>query len=189
MLSYLGPLKFLGVPQTTNPTSFLFKKGLSFTIPFQKYKVLAPSAAWELKRWPIDHWKNLILATKGEKYVILGGQEDGFCQDLANLNKEDCLNLAGRLTLMESAFIVSKSEMIIGGDTGLLHLADLMGVKGIMIIGPSAFGFPTGNHIRILEASLPCRPCSKDGRGKCTNKIHKRCLQEVRPDQVLGLLK
>jgi ADP-heptose:LPS heptosyltransferase len=187
MKSYLSPLKILGVSQ--NPTilsisnSIVLKKWVSF----EKFIVLAPSAAWELKRWPLDYWKKLIELCPKEKFVILGGPNDKFCVDLQNIDPSRCISLAGSLSFMESTYIVSKADMVISGDTGIIHVADLLGIKGIALIGPSAFGYPTGDHIKVLERPLDCRPCTKDGRGKCTNPEFKKCLVDIKPNDVAYL--
>jgi heptosyltransferase-2 len=185
--SYLAPLNYLGVNQETEILkidSFLdFKKW----IPFETFIVLAPSAAWELKRWPIDYWKKLIELLPGENIVILGGPDDKFCKELENVSPEKCINLAGVLSFSESVQFVSKANLVISGDTGIIHIADLLGIKGILLMGPSAFGFTTGPHIKIMERQLECRPCTKDGRGKCSNEEYKKCLVDIRPLDVAYL--
>jgi len=77
--------------------------------------------------------------------------------------------------------LLTKSELIISADTGLLHVADVLGVKGISLMGPTAFGFTTSNFIRTLEIDMPCRPCTKDGRGHCTQPIYQACMVNIAP--------
>ena len=45
---------------------------------------LAPSAAWEMKRWPLEYWKKIIELCPNKKFIILGGPGDHFCQELEN---------------------------------------------------------------------------------------------------------
>jgi len=148
------------------------------------FVTLAPSAAWEMKRWPLSYWKNLIELMSDTKFVILGGPNDFFCADLEKVAPERVMNLAGKLTLLESCALVKISPLVIVADTGILHVADLFGTSAIGLLGPTAFGFTTGKHVKILEVSLPCRPCTKDGRGKCSRKIYQQCLGDISPEEV-----
>jgi heptosyltransferase-2 len=93
--------------------------------------------------------------------------------------------MAGKLSLMESMGIVKKSNLVISADTGIIHVADLIGTPGISLIGPTAFGFPTGAHIKTLEVDLPCRPCTKDGRGNCSQKVYQKCMVDITPEMVV----
>lgn len=145
---------------------------------------LVPSAAWEMKRWPLDHWKNLIQILPEAHFVVLGGKGDLFCQELAEIDSGRVQNLAGKLSLVESCCLIQKSTLVISADTGLLHVADVLGVKALSLMGPTAFGFTMSSLIRTLEVSLPCRPCSKDGSGRCSQAIWQRCMVEITPAKV-----
>jgi heptosyltransferase-2 len=186
--SFLNPLVNLGISQ--EPKILKIKNFIDIKkwVPFEKFILLAPSAAWELKRWPLHYWKNLIGLLPEENFVVLGGKEDNFCQDLEDLCHKRVINLAGKISYDESTQIIAKANLIISGDTGAIHIADLLGVKGILLIGPTAFGFTTGPHISILERPLECRPCTKDGRGKCSNVEYKKCLMDINPSDVAYLV-
>lgn len=181
MKSYLKPLEKLGVDQKITPC----KLDLPEVFPkFESFITLVPSAAWEMKRWPLDHFKKLIRILPQEKFVILGGPSDVFCQELQDLDPSRVQNLAGKLSIIESMAMVNASKVIVSADTGIIHVADLIGVKGLSLMGPTAFGFPTGDHIKTLEVNLTCRPCSKDGRGKCSQVVYKKCMVDITPEMV-----
>lgn len=154
---------------------------------------LVPSAAWEMKRWPVEHWQELVRLLPQQHFIIIGGPTDDFCQDIADVAPQRCVNLAGKASIMDSCYIVHETALTISADTGFIHAADLFGKKGIFLAGPTAFGFPTGQQIKILEKQMPCRPCTKDGRGKCSQQIYKQCLVDITPktiaEQVKNLLK
>ena len=92
--------------------------------------------------------------------------------------------MAGKLNLVESCFAVYSSEMLISGDTGLLHVADHLGKNAIALIGPTAFGYPSGPWVEVLETNLSCRPCTKDGSGKCKDKVYQNCMVQIVPERV-----
>ncbi len=145
-----------------------------------------PSAAWEMKRWPVSHWEKMLeLLNENYFFVFLGGPQDHFIKQLCESFPEKTLNLAGKLSLVESSYLVTKSNWIISNDTGLLHVADLCGVHGLSLQGPTAFGFTTHPHIETVEVNLPCRPCSKDGSGKCTQVIYQKCMVDIKPEFIV----
>ncbi len=188
--SFLEPLLSWGViPHIPPPPQFFIKpetfEKIKNLIPFSSYVALSPSAAWELKRWPVNYWKKLIELTS-ENFVILGGPEDSFCSELVLKGEEKrIVNLAGRLTLIESCSVVEKAKLLIANDTGLMHVADQLGIPLISLIGPTAFGYPASSRAKVLEVSLPCKPCSKDGRGRCRNATYKKCLRDISPERAV----
>ncbi|MEY4615129.1 MAG: hypothetical protein RJB66_89 [Pseudomonadota bacterium] len=178
----LPPQLFLS-PQATT-------KAHDVTLSLGAYVALAPSAAYALKRWPLDHWKTLLqrwtTTSSTTKFVLLGGPEDQFLQELVFIAPERIFNLAGKLSLEESAAVVKNSQLLIANDTGLLHVGEQLGHPTIALMGPAPFGFPCRlDSTQILELDLPCRPCSKHGQGPCINTNYQWCLVGITPDRVL----
>jgi ADP-heptose:LPS heptosyltransferase len=137
-----------------------------------------------MKRWPLDHWRELIRLLPECGFVLLGGPEDSFLGALAEVAPDRTLNLAGQLSLAESSALLRHVDLVIANDTGLMHVADQMEVPTLALIGPTAFGYPSHTSSRTLEVDLPCKPCSKDGRGKCVNSLYQRCMIEITPESV-----
>jgi len=196
MISFRDPLKKWGMAAFSEQEiewNFPIKiskkidKILSEHFKEKQIITLVPSAAWKMKRWPIGHWKKLISLLEEYKFVILAGTEDTFCEEF-NLQASDrVINLAGRLSLLESCNVIAKSDLVISADTGFLHFADLMKKKTLALLGPTAFGFPTGETVKILQVPLKCRPCTKDGHeGKCSQKIYQKCMRDITPESVAG---
>lgn len=192
--SYLAPLKKWGMTKGSSPelvkwnfTEEVQKKidaVLNETTGDHKVIALVPSAAWEMKRWPLDHWKKLIQILPQAHFIVLGGKADVFCHELADVAPKRVFNLAGKLSLIESCRLVQKSELVISADTGLLHVADVLGVKALSLMGPTAFGFTISSLIQTLEVDLPCRPCTKDGRGRCSQGVYQLCMVDITPAKV-----
>ncbi len=145
---------------------------------------LAPSAAHFLKRWPKNYWIDLIQHMPDEKFVLLGGPEDTFIEDIAAIAPERVLNLAGKCSLLVSSAVLMKCRTLVANDTGLLHVAEQLGKPTIALMGPAPFGFPSRDSTRIMQLDLSCRPCSKHGQGPCINKKYHQCLVDITPDQV-----
>ncbi|OFZ17888.1 MAG: hypothetical protein A2Z20_10640 [Bdellovibrionales bacterium RBG_16_40_8] len=151
--------------------------------------VIAPSATWELKRWPLEYWSQLVSSSPGYNFILLAGKDDVECDKIAEDNKKNVLNLRGKLSWVQSAKIISLAKTIISGDTGVMHLADIMGKNTIALIGPTAFGHPTRATSKVIETKVYCRPCTKDGRGRCINAKYKKCLRDISPQMVTNQLK
>jgi len=188
--TYINPLKAWGIPNTPLKTSQLYipgelKQKVQSKIPFKAFTALIPSAAWALKRWPIEYWKEVIETSPDKNFVILGGPQDTFLNELVTPeNKSRVINLSGQLSLLESCAVVSISQNSIGCDTGLSHAADQLGTPIVFLTGPTAFGLPSRSTSKSMEIDLWCRPCSKDGRGKCKNSTYKKCLYDIKPNAV-----
>ncbi len=169
--------------KTEEKCSELLKKEPAKTI------TLVPSAAWELKRWPVEYWKKIINLLPEFNFIILAGPEDHFCKEIVKADPLRVTNFAGKTSLLESFCITAKSKYVVSGDTGFLHAADLFNIPGCAIIGPTAFGYPTGDKMKIFELGLPCQPCSKHGDTKCKLKEIKKCLVDITPEQIVKEIK
>lgn len=195
----LEPLQPWGLSKTPPPSPQLFlAPALESSIQDRLLKLggspfitLAPSAAFPLKRWPLEHWNSLLKmwlkVHPEEKFILLGGPEDLFLKDLQSLDPERIFNFAGSLSLAESAQVVAQSKLLIANDTGLLHVGEQLGHPTLALMGPAPFGFPCRRETtRILELPLDCRPCSKHGQGPCSNPRYQWCLTGLRPEFVFS---
>jgi ADP-heptose:LPS heptosyltransferase len=189
--SFHKPLGKWGMPEKVATGRHFFSKELLSEAVLQDLSRLrrplvavAPSAAWEMKRWPIHHWKTLVQSNPDISFVLLGGPQDQFINEIYSCAPDHSLNLAGRLSLAQNAAIFEMADLVIANDTGLLHVADQMERPTFALIGPTAFGYPSHATSRSLEIDLSCKPCSKDGRGGCKNSIYQRCLVELSPERV-----
>jgi len=120
-----------------------------------------------------------------EPVVILGGTSDeSEALEILRLSSHPALiNLCGKLSLNQSAFLVKRSELVITHDTGILHIAAAFKKRIISLWGNTIpeFGmYPYLPHpdSKIYEVKgLACRPCSKIGFQKCP-KNHFRCMMD-----------
>ncbi len=154
-------------------------------LPNSPYIALAPSAAFFLKRWPKEHWKKLILNLPEFQFVLLGGPQDAFLDDVLAVAPTRVRNLAGKCTLRESAYVVKKSLLLVTNDTGVLHFAEQLGHPCLALMGPAPFGFPSRSTTLVKEKNLACRPCSKHGQGPCYNRtFYHECLAGFTADEI-----
>lgn len=192
----IEPLEKWGISRSLPPPPQIFPSDLDKTRAWEllqsfdkPFIALAPSAAYFLKRWPKNYWIQLIELLPEKYFVLLGGPEDRFIEDIEKAAPYRCLNLAGKCDLSVNSAIISKSELLISNDTGLMHVAEQLGHSCIALMGPAPFGFPSRATTQILEMSLACRPCSKHGQGPCTNSKYHQCLVDIKPETVASRVK
>ena len=199
MKSYLAPLKKWNIAKELSADKHIYvdsnskQNAQKHLQGLESYICFAPSAAWELKRWPIEYWQKLVELLPNENIVFLGGPGDDFIENfLMEANPErtgKVLNLAGNLSYAESCSVIENTKAIVGGDSGLTHAGDSYGVPTFCIIGAAAFAYPARPSTRILDHKLSCKPCSKDGRGKCINSEYKACLFGITPEMISAQIK
>lgn len=191
----LEPLQAWGIDKNPPQAPQLFlgskeqAKAKDLTVSFASFITMAPSAAFALKRWPMEHWQSLlrlVLMNFAETHVVLlGGPEDQFIQELVQIDPSRVHSFAGQLSLAESAAVIKRSRLLVANDTGLLHVGEQLGHSSIALMGPAPFGFPCRRETtKILELTLDCRPCSKHGQGPCRNSRFQWCMVGITPEWV-----
>jgi heptosyltransferase-2 len=151
---------------------------------------LVPSAQWPGKRWPLAYFRELIerlVAQTSYQLVVFGGQNDVFCRALcADLPDGRVVNAQGRLTIGEAGALLRRCGLIVANDTGLMHMADALGVPAVLILGPTSGELgclPFHPLSEVIEEKLWCRPCSKNGQAPCIRR-RRYCLERIRPERV-----
>ncbi|MDL2242487.1 glycosyltransferase family 9 protein, partial [Bacteroidales bacterium OttesenSCG-928-K03] len=115
--------------------------------------------------------------------VLIGGnKEKEVGEKIASLC-DNVFNYAGQLDLQQSALIIKNSELVLAGDTGMMHIAAALKKNLISLwasttpeLGVSPY-FPDdfkGVNLLIERKDLKCRPCGKFGKKKCPRK-HFEC--------------
>ncbi len=152
---------------------------------------IAPGSVWYTKRWPPEHYAGLvrILESKGFACVILGGSEDGGLagEILSASSSGRSVSAAGKFTLLQSAELIGRAQVLVTNDSAPLHLGVSMGTPVAAIFGPTVpeFGFaPYGpDDVIIQRENLECRPCTKHGGPSCPIGTFE-CMLSVSPESV-----
>jgi heptosyltransferase-2 len=163
------------------------------TLPPESVPLLGvvPSAQWPGKRWPPESFRKVVaslVAHTDFAVVVFGGPGDGFCADICrDFSADRVINSQGLLTLAESAAIVRRCQLVIANDTGLMHVADALGIPSVLIFGPTSGELgclPFHPLSQIVEHQLWCRPCSKNGEAPCI-RGRRVCLERTTPAMVV----
>ncbi len=171
----------------------------------EKYICMAPASVWFTKQWPKHKWIELInslsarlktslstglktgLSANTEKAAetifLLGAAADRpLCTEIAEASEHPKVrNLAGELSLLQSAALMAGASMNYVNDSAPLHLCSAMNapVTAIFCSTVPAFGFgPLSDKSVIAQTQekLPCRPCGLHGKSSCP-KGHFRCAE------------
>ncbi|GAB5466604.1 MAG: glycosyltransferase family 9 protein [Candidatus Kapaibacteriales bacterium] len=153
-----------------------------------KYLVF-PGSAWETKKLPVRTYAEVIKSIGFEKVLILGGPgEEDLCSELTSMTKS--LNLAGKVSLLESVYLVSIAKKVICNDSAPTHIANLVKTPVTTIFGPTSpiFGFyPDGEKDNIFYKAPSCSPCDIHGQNKCPLGHHK-CMELIDAGDILKTL-
>ena len=90
----------------------------------------------------------------------------------------------------DTAARLARCSRLVTNDSGLLHIAEAVGTPVLALFGPTVreFGyFPILARSLVLEKSLDCRPCSRNGKRPC-HRGDLACLQDITPDAVRSVL-
>ncbi|MCR5833474.1 MAG: glycosyltransferase family 9 protein [Selenomonadaceae bacterium] len=131
------------------------------------YVVFVVGANWPNKRWPPPNF-----AALGDWFYELavvpvlvgnGEQEAQFAAEIEAKMEIPPINLVNRTNIPQLAHVLRSSRLVIGGDTGPVHMAAALGVRTIMLMGPTnverngAFG----QLQNVIEVERPCKGCWK----------------------------
>ena len=155
----------------------------------EKFVLVSPGARWESKRWSIDKFAKVIDGIREEMSlgcVLAGsGKERQLCERLAGMCDSEPVNLAGRTSLEQLGALVNRSELVLGHDSGTIHLAVAMNKPLVCIIGPTdpKRTGPYGRNDSIVSANVECAPCR---RSVCADD---RCMRLIGAETVLAKVK
>src|SRR5262245_60483664 len=105
---------------------------------------VAPGSRWRAKRW--NGFAQLCdgLAASGRRVVLVGDARDrAFTAPIAAKLGSRCIDVAGETSLVQTAALIARCETFVGNDSGLMHLAEAVGVPVVALFGPTvrAFGY------------------------------------------------
>ena len=115
-------------------------------LPGQRWLALGPGARWQPKRWPVQHFRALVnqIQEKFDAVILLGDTaESAVCQDIEDSLRLPGINLAGKTDLLQAAAVLAQSQLFVGNDSGLGHIAAATGTPTVTVFGP---GDPARYH-------------------------------------------
>lgn len=166
-----------GAESLVRPTLYPSQSDHATIQPYLKddYFCLAPASVWFTKQLPVEKWIELIHHLGSDKqFYLLGAPADHeLCESICSqFTSPTITNLAGKLSLLQSAALMKSATRNYVNDSGPLHIASSVNapVTAFFCSTIPAFGFgPLSDDSKILEVQeqLACRPCGLHGHKSC----------------------
>ena len=166
---YLAVLEPLGVrptaiafPLPADPAAearvdaFFMRSGVK---PRDRLVVLLSGAGRADKRWPVDRFaalaRSLTADAGGSVLVVWGPGEHDTATAIVESAGGGRTRLAPASTIEELIALLQRASVVVGGDTGPLHLAAALGVACVGLYGPTAAerNGPWGQLNRALQSA------------------------------------
>jgi len=201
----LDVLRILDLPIKRKKVSIFWDKHdedfVNALLPSQAFIHIHPVSRWLFKCINDETMAQIIDYCKNElnKEVVLTASSDALeIQKIDSILKK-CktipLNLAGKLTLKQTAALNKKATLFIGVDTAIMHISAANDIPVLAFFGPSGAdhwgpwdnsmmesGYTTrrgmrhmGRH-RVIQENWACVPCGKDG---CFGSKISDCLMNL----------
>jgi len=168
------------------------------------YYTISPASLWFTKQYPAERWVELIREMPPEASVyLLGSQADReLCEEIMNKGRwtrdegrhaenleSGIINLAGQLSLLESAALMKEAKMNFTNDSAPMHLASAVNAPVTVVYCSTTpdFGFgPLSDDKADIQVSEPlaCRPCGLHGKVQCQEK-HFNCAYKIELSQLV----
>ena len=164
---------------------------------------IAPGAAESAKSrmWPKENFaelsNQLIKSKKNIKIIFTGNNEE---KELINKiiskikEKNKVINLAGKITLKQLFYLITKCNLFISNDAGPMHIAAAQDIMAIGLFGPNLpirFKPLNKQSISIYKGEI-CKfsPCINIHKGEVPDcyykgKDYQKCMKEIKMEDVL----
>jgi heptosyltransferase-2 len=159
-----------------------------------RFIVLAPGAMHWTKRWPAEHFAEVgdCFSRMQKRVVLVGGEMDReVCGRVERAMTSPVLNLAGRLSIQETAALLEASILLVTNDTGVMHMGAALGKPVVAVFGPTTHHlgfFPFRTSSIVVERPVHCRPCSFHGTERCPQN-HFQCMKQIHSSDVIRAAK
>jgi ADP-heptose:LPS heptosyltransferase len=182
---YLETVKFLGIENDKQGVDLFLSENDKVDLgPFpKKYIAFAIGGQHATKIIPTE--KIISICKKLNKPILLiGGSADKLRGEKITNACSEVVNTCGKYSLLQSAFLIKESDLVISHDTGMMHIAAAFKKKIFSVWGNTIPRFGMAPYMaheksKMIEVqNLSCRPCSKIGFDNCP-KGHFKCMQEI----------
>ncbi len=157
-------LRYPDLSKTLNP---IFPMGLP-----ERAILIQPSAAnfkVQWKNWPTTKWVALFQRLRSHypqtELILLGDQNEvPLSKAIETLSQVPLTNFIGQTSLLQVIALLQRYEWYLGLDSGLMHLAAMMGKSTFSIWGPTcpvSAGYQDllPNQHFCMQQPMPCQPC------------------------------
>lgn len=136
----------------------------------------------DVKSWMPERWEELMkrLRDGGYSLILLGGKTEREKIEESGIHiPEGVIDAINKTSILESIAIVSACDLLVSGDTGMMHVAYNVGTPTLTLFGPTD---PQKIAIyseknQVITTQEPCAPCWGEERMiYCTDKT---CMKKI----------
>ena len=126
--------------------------------------VIHPGPTWPIKEWPRASWMELInkLKLNGHSNIIQIGTNSHLAMGTVNnVGLPGVTSLVNQLTLEECVAVIAKANLFVGVDSGLIHIAAALKIRGFGIFGPTnpKIILPSQIAAQSITSQIHCQGC------------------------------
>ena len=149
---------------------------------------IAPGSGAREKNWLEEYF--LAVAKwwrdSGGAVVLLVGPVESERGGIDRL-RQHCV-VARDLSLSKLAALLDRSDVYLGNDSGVTHLAAGLGVPTFALFGPSdpRQWAPRGKRVAVISRQIACSPCAISMMKSCP---HLACMSELYPEQLIAVMR
>jgi len=162
--------------------------------PAERLVVIHPGSAGATKLWPAERWAvvgDALAARPGVRVLLTGGPgEEGLVRQVSAAMRCPPLTLTGATSIGQLVALLAHATLVLGVDSGPLHLAVSQGTPTVHLFGPTdpkRFG-PWGDPARhrVVRAGLACSPCHNVQR--CPrDTVGPECMHAIAADTIVRI--
>ena len=154
----------------------------------EPFVAINPVAFWETKLWPDEKFARLADRIVDEleiKVVFTGGNGRKKIERIQSFMKQTAINLEGRTSLKDLAYLYGLSTLLVTTDSGPMHIAAAVGTPAVALFGPTdpSLTGPYGKGHTVIRRDVECSPCF---RKKCKTL---ECMREIAVEEVFEVVK
>jgi heptosyltransferase-2 len=147
---------------------------------------MAPGAAYgPAKRWFPERFAAVADRLAGRftcPVVLFGSSGDRASTEAVQAaSKNTFIDIAGKTNLGDAIALISRCDLFVTNDSGLMHVAGALGVPTVAIFGSTnpQTTYPLGEKTLLIRRPVDCSPCLKT---ECPTDF--RCMDLVTVDEV-----
>jgi len=161
----------------------------------EKIIAVAPGSVWETKKYPLEHFVEIIshFTDLDYKIILLGGESDKvLCENIARNFEKNVISAGGKFSLVETIEILKNVKLLLTNDSAPTHLGVCADIPVLTIYCSTipAFGFFPYNKksFYISYDDLKCKPCGLHGYEKCPISTFD-CGYKLKPNIIINKMK
>jgi ADP-heptose:LPS heptosyltransferase len=153
--------------------------------------VVAPFSSKDIKSWPLAHFQRVISYLSSRHTIFIVGTSEDEPVATALIDKcENVFSLAGKTSIVQLAAVTKLCSLVVGIDTGVLHIASCFSTPILAIFGPTrSIEYRPYSPLCTVVENEHCT-CDQFTHAKCDRMTdgYAGCLKDLGADLVINQL-